>query len=457
MNKRNALATFDFFRVLWDVLCIVGAYAASVVVYTLTIGRWVGVNYLWMGFVYVLIFVLAMFVMRMYNITTFYYLDRMLMRVMSASALSAVSIAMMVFMLQLTTVSRYFYVMFCLSSMGVVLCQRIIHRKLKSRKSKEKMTRVLFVGDKEIYAKFKSYTDKTALNQNFIANLMASSPLINTPERFEQYIINNQVDEVAIVYQNEMDFDYKEYMSVCEDMGITVRLVMDMVEMPTAQRYVNSVGTYPVLTYHSVSMNQAQIFFKSLFDVVAATLGVVLLSPVFLLTALAIKLESKGPVFFCQKRVGQNGKVFEIVKFRSMYMDAEERKKELMAQNKIKDGMMFKMDNDPRVTKVGKFIRKTSIDELPQLINVIKREMSLVGTRPPTVDEVKKYERGHRRRISIRPGITGIWQVSGRSNIVDFETVVKMDKEYIDKWSFGLDIKLLFKTVAVVFTNKGAC
>ena len=128
-----------------------------------------------------------------------------------------------------------------------------------------------------------------------------------------------------------------------------------------------------------------------------------------------------------------------------------------MAQNKIKDGMMFKMDNDPRVTKVGAFIRKTSIDELPQLINVLKRDMSLVGTRPPTLDEVRKYKRDHRRRISIRPGITGMWQVSGRSNILDFEKVVELDREYIDHWTIGLDVKLLLRTVLVVLTQKGSC
>ena len=142
-------------------------------------------------------------------------------------------------------------------------------------------------------------------------------------------------------------------------------------------------------------------------------------------------------------------------KFRSMYMDAEERKKELMAQNKMQ-GNMFKMDNDPRITKVGNFIRKTSIDELPQFWNVLKGDMSLVGTRPPTVDEFEKYESHHKRRLSMKPGITGKWQVSGRSDIQDFEEVVKLDCEYIDEWSPFLDIQILFKTVGVVLTHKGA-
>ena len=168
-----------------------------------------------------------------------------------------------------------------------------------------------------------------------------------------------------------------------------------------------------------------------------------------------IKLESPGPLFFSQKRVGRNGRIFKIYKFRSMYADAEERKKELMEQNEM-DGLMFKMTDDPRITKIGKFIRKTSLDELPQFWNVLKGDMSLVGTRPPTVDEFEKYESHHKRRLSMKPGITGKWQVSGRSDIQDFEEVVKLDCEYIDEWSPFLDIQILFKTVGVVLTHKGA-
>ena len=150
-----------------------------------------------------------------------------------------------------------------------------------------------------------------------------------------------------------------------------------------------------------------------------------------------------------------NGRIFKFYKFRSMYQDAEERKKELMAQNEM-NGLMFKMENDPRVTRVGKFIRKTSLDELPQFWNVLRGEMSLVGTRPPTVEEYMQYTPYQKRRISFKPGITGLWQVSGRSDIKDFDEVVKLDLEYIDNWSIWLDIKLIIQTVLVVLRRKGA-
>ena len=195
-------------------------------------------------------------------------------------------------------------------------------------------------------------------------------------------------------------------------------------------------------------------FGKRLIDTVLSLIAFIILSPLLLITALAVKISSPGPVLFKQQRLGLHGKVFTIYKFRSMYKDAEERKKELESQNEM-NGFMFKMKDDPRITKVGKFIRKTSIDELPQFYNVLKGDMSLVGTRPPTVDEFRQYESHQKRRLSAKPGITGLWQVSGRNEIKDFEDVVKLDVQYIDNWSIGLDIKIILKTIKVVFEKGG--
>ena len=170
-----------------------------------------------------------------------------------------------------------------------------------------------------------------------------------------------------------------------------------------------------------------------------------------------IYLKSPGPIFFSQIRIGRKGRPFKIYKFRSMYMDAEERKKELEQQNQMEGNLMFKLKDDPRIIKgIGNFIRKTSLDEFPQFWNVLKGDMSLVGTRPPTIDEWDKYELHHRVRLAIKPGITGMWQVSGRSDITDFEEVVRLDKEYITKWSLGLDVKIVMRTVGVVFGKSGA-
>ena len=203
---------------------------------------------------------------------------------------------------------------------------------------------------------------------------------------------------------------------------------------------------------------------KRIMDICGGLVGCLMTGIIFLFVVPAIYIKSPGPIFFSQYRVGKNGRKFKIYKFRSMYMDAEERKKELMKQNRVSDGLMFKMENDPRVIGsekgpgkgIGNFIRKTSLDEFPQFFNVLKGDMSLIGTRPPTVDEWEKYELHHRARLAIKPGLTGMWQVSGRSEITDFEEVVKLDTKYISEWSFLLDIRILFKTVLIVLGQKGS-
>ena len=196
------------------------------------------------------------------------------------------------------------------------------------------------------------------------------------------------------------------------------------------------------------------LFLKRGLDIVASTLGLIVLSPIIILVAIAIKLESKGPVLFSQDRVGKNGKIFKIYKMRSMVQNAEELKEKLLEQNEM-SGPMFKMKDDPRITKVGKFIRKTSIDELPQLINVIKGDMSLVGPRPSLPKEVKEFEPWMYERLAVKPGLTCYWQVMGRNNI-DFEDWMKLDIKYVRERNFFLDIKLIFKTFFVLFGDKNA-
>ena len=251
--------------------------------------------------------------------------------------------------------------------------------------------------------------------------------------------------------------------------GITVHInLLTDVEWAGKRQLVESVANYKVLTTSINYATEKQVFFKRTMDIVGGLVGCVLTAIIFVFVAPAIYIQSPGPIFFSQERVGKNGKKFKIYKFRSMYLDAEERKKELMAQNRVKDGMMFKLDFDTRVignkilpdgthkTGIGNFLRVTSLDEFPQFYNVLKGDMSLVGTRPPTLDEWVKYELHHRTRMAIKPGITGMWQVSGRSKITDFEEIVKLDTQYITEWSIGLDIKILLKTVLAVVKRDGS-
>lgn len=214
-------------------------------------------------------------------------------------------------------------------------------------------------------------------------------------------------------------------------------------------------GKALMLSNPSKVFNFGQLFLKRCLDIIGAVVGLIITAVILPFVAAAIRLESPGPLFFRQDRVGENGRIFKCWKFRSMFVGAETRKHGLMAHNEMQ-GAMFKMKDDPRVTRVGRFIRKTSIDELPQFWNVFKGEMSLVGTRPPTPDEVATYENWHRKRICIKPGITGLWQVSGRNQIQDFDEVVRLDIRYIEEWSLWLDIKILARTIWVVMAGKGA-
>lgn len=240
-----------------------------------------------------------------------------------------------------------------------------------------------------------------------------------------------------------------------ESMGVICHYSLDSIEWHNKESRIGKFGDYTVISYSLNNTDYRGQLLKRLMDIAGGIVGLLFTALLTPFVALAIKLDSKGPVFFSQTRIGKNGRRFKLYKFRSMYVDAEERKKELLAQNEMK-GLMFKMEDDPRITRVGRFIRKTSIDEFPQFYNVLKGDMSLVGTRPPTEDEFMQYSLYYRRRLCMTPGLTGMWQVSGRSDIADFEEVVKLDLEYIDNWSLGLDVRILFKTVWVIFAGKGS-
>lgn len=283
-------------------------------------------------------------------------------------------------------------------------------------------------------------------------------PIVGNFDNYLDYVKNNIVDEVFIhltdLRKNEIML--KRIIFELEQMGIVVQLNINLFDFGVADRKrVYRWGEYYVIAFSTRFFDYRLMTVKRIMDIIGGLVGLLITGVFAIFLAPILLLESKGPLIFKQKRVGKNGRIFEFYKFRSMYQDAEERKAELMAQNEMVGGM-FKMKNDPRITKVGKFIRATSIDELPQFWNVLKGDMSLVGTRPPTVDEYEKYESHHKRRISLKPGITGLWQISGRSNIKDFEAVVELDLQYIDNWTIGLDIKILLLTVGAVFKGIGA-
>lgn len=278
----------------------------------------------------------------------------------------------------------------------------------------------------------------------------------NKSELFD-YLKTEYVDEILISIDS---YDASAIIKKLALMGIVLHIEysgIDDIVGSNNKLIVESIAGTTVITSTINTINPLQLIAKRLIDITFGIVGTIITFILVIILGPIIKSKSKGPIFFLQDRVGRNGKVFKMIKFRSMVIDAEDRKSELESKNENKDQMMFKIEDDPRIIPgIGSFIRKTSIDEFPQFINVLKGEMSVVGTRPPTLDEWKRYDLHHRARLSIKPGITGLWQVSGRSEIKDFEEVVKLDTEYIKNFSLWKDVSIIYKTIKVVLSRKGA-
>lgn len=373
--------------------------------------------------------------------------------------------------------SRISFVVFYISGILLVYAERILWKQYllhynKNFAQKRKMIAVLTSQNAKRlieqaldtpYKEWEIIGIVLADRNDMVDSNILGIPVVCKTEEIPDYIQTKWIDSIWIHVERKYQLPL-DLVNTCIEMGVTVHNTLINVDTYSGTKEVRKIGSYHVLT---ASLNMAtplQLLVKRIMDICGGFVGLLFTGIATLFLAPAIYIASPGPIFFSQVRIGKNGRKFKIYKFRSMYMDAEERKKELMDKNEMQ-GLMFKMDADPRIIGSGRterkkglgwFIRKTSLDEFPQFWNVLKGDMSLVGTRPPTVDEWNQYDYHHRARMAIKPGITGMWQVSGRSDITDFEEVVRLDREYIEKWNLGLDIKILFKTVMVVFKGSGS-
>ena len=282
----------------------------------------------------------------------------------------------------------------------------------------------------------------------------SSNFTIVTLDNLVTYATRSVVDQVVINLPSE-NFLIADFVSQFEMMGLPVAVNIAALEFVTnSEKAIQRFGNSSVVNFSTIFYRSSDIALKRVIDIIGSLVGLIICGLVSIFLVPLIKRDG-GPAIFIQDRIGRNGRVFKFYKFRSMRVDAEEIKKDLMSQNQMQGGM-FKIENDPRITKIGHFIRKTSLDELPQFWNVLKGDMSLVGTRPPTLDEYMTYTPEQKRRLSFKPGITGLWQISGRSNITNFNDVVKLDITYLDGWTIWKDIEILLKTIKVVFMKNGA-
>ena len=344
-----------------------------------------------------------------------------------------------------------------------VLWKRLVRRRIRASK-KERQMLVITTGENAESA-------VNNLQQNFyrpynlcglvfydvkdqVGATFHDVPIVCEMSTVFEYVRKNIVDEIFLDIDNKNQ-SAEQLIKLFVNAGLTVHVAMPQFSDEIPNQSFHKLGGLSVMTSSMSAVPQWKLVIKRLTDIVGALVGLIFTGIALIIFGPIIKHQSPGPIFFAQERVGRNGRTFKIYKFRTMYPDAEERKKELMAQNKM-SGLMFKMDNDPRIIPIGHFLRKASIDELPQFFNVLKGDMSLVGTRPPTVEEYKQYDMHHLKRLAAKPGLTGMWQATGRSDITDFEEVVRLDAYYIENWSLGLDVKLILKTIKVVFSHEGA-
>jgi exopolysaccharide biosynthesis polyprenyl glycosylphosphotransferase len=290
--------------------------------------------------------------------------------------------------------------------------------------------------------------------QDLVAMEDLEIPCLGLVEDLPELLERDVIDGVIFSGDAKIIGTMEELFLICEDQGVETLVAANLFPHLTAHVSLERLEDLPLLRFTTVPHNHIALFLKRLIDLTASALGLLVLSPLLGFIAVAIKVTSKGPVFFTQERMGLNGRRFTCVKFRTMVADAEERLRDLEHLNEV-DGPVFKIKRDPRVTPVGRLLRKTSLDELPQLWNVLKGEMSLVGPRPPIPSEVEHYARWQRRRLSMRPGLTCLWQISGRSDL-DFDTWMKLDLQYIDDWSMTMDLVILLKTIPAVISGRGA-
>jgi exopolysaccharide biosynthesis polyprenyl glycosylphosphotransferase len=263
------------------------------------------------------------------------------------------------------------------------------------------------------------------------------------------------IDEIVFAVTRKKLDEMKQIFLMCEELGIRTRVAMNFFPNRVARMEIEELEGVPFLTFTTTPSNEAHLAMKRALDVAVSGVMLALAAPIIVVSALVIKLTSPGSVLFKQRRMGLNGRLFTLYKFRTMIEDAHARREEVAHLNEM-NGPAFKLKDDPRVTTVGRFLRRFSLDELPQFWNVLKGDMSLVGPRPPIPEEVAAYHRWHRRRLSMKPGLTCLWQVSGRNDIADFDRWMQLDLQYIDNWSPTLDLKILLRTIPAVLLGKGA-
>ena len=388
--------------------------------------------------------------------------------IIKSAFLTTIAFGTIVFIFKLEFISRAFFLMLVGSTSLAIFLEKVVIFSVMHaiRRKGYNYRKLLIVGTGKRALQFMQNIERHPewglkiagvidFEEDNLGRAIDGSRVVGTLDTIPKLLNRQSIDEVIFVIPRTKLSSIENTLYICETQGVRATIAVDLFDLKIAKARQTDLDGVPLLTFETTVAKEWQFFVKRTADIIISGLGIVILSPVFLATAIMIRLTSKGAVFYIQKRVGLNGRKFILYKFRSMYKGAHQKLAELLEKNEMK-GPVFKIKDDPRVTVFGRFLRKFSLDELPQLFNVFTGSMSLAGPRPPIPSEVSKYEPWQRRRLSMRPGITCLWQISGR-NKIDFDDWMKLDLEYIDNWSLWLDFKILCKTIPVVLFGIGAC
>jgi exopolysaccharide biosynthesis polyprenyl glycosylphosphotransferase len=411
-----------------------------------------------------LVWLLASWIAGLYGVYRTVGIGTEVLRLARTFAILAVVIAAGQFVWKNHELSRLFFGLYYASAFALLLANRVTVRVLahaaRRRGFNTRTFAVVGLGEmvEGVVEAISAHREWGYLFAGYIVEDGAQRPpgvkVLGRLSQMGEILETHVLDEVIFGVPREKLEDIEQAVLLCEEQGVRVKVLLNFFPNRSSHMEVEDLEGLPLLTFSSTPTEAAPLVAKRVFDVAVSATLLTLLSPLFAAIALAIKLETSGPVLFRQRRIGQNGREFWLYKFRSMCADAEARVSQLRRHNEM-DGPVFKMRKDPRVTRVGRFLRRTSLDEFPQFWNVFKGEMSVVGPRPPLPSEVRLYQRWQRRRLSVKPGITCIWQISGR-NEIDFAEWMALDLHYIDNWSLWGDVKIVLQTIPAVLWGRGA-
>ena len=474
LSQRSKILAQYFYII--SVIFICGAFFLSFITYNLITPLIIGYRlysidfYLWLLAPIAFIFYFLLFLFRMYlNLNTESFKSDVI-KLFEITVISIFLIYAVLFMFKVAYVSRLFIGYFSIYSFLSLILADYAGRKLSvklKRRGYSIRNIVLVKGDKSSAdAGCEGGDEGICKRQNgmSIRDIIISSEYlgIKLVKEFDKndlsglidFVINNPVDEVIFDIKGGEIADIKEATLLLEEKGIAVKIPTNFIPFKYSKVAFEKVGNYPVISFYTSPEDDIRLFVKRFIDIIGSVFAIFIFLVPSIIIAVLIKLDSKGSVLYKSKRIGKNGRLFTFYKFRTMYEGSDELREELI-KDFSKDGIEIKLKNDPRITRIGKILRKTSFDEIPQFYNVLRGDMSLVGPRPPMPDEVKKYSIRQRRRISMKPGITCLWQISGRS-MLSFEDRVELDLKYIDEWTLKLDFIIILKTIPAVLFAKGA-